>query len=855
MKKNNYLFGLLILSIAVLYACSDKSISTPNIPEPTETIVKPSQEESEDNAYNREMWIESMHRTAPGQNWRELERNNAIQKLQQATASRDNGTVILGDSLYYGEWTEKGSNNQAGSVIAVQYLQEENMIYTVSAGGTLWRGPLDGSNWAVVNESLVFDSGALKFIDLPNGEKRMILSIARIPHYSDDMGLTWSAAEGITSSGDFWSRTANYETITLDDGSTRMYCLSKFDFWSNIKLFFSEDLGESYEEVRDLFVSDFDQVAFCKPHHSNEILIGRPNQPNKMRMDKLDKENVNLSFIRITDLELNSTDDRIILIGTYQNEEPVLYSVANQNRFMRSIDEGQTWEQIATFNDAPWDVGFYVSPSDASQVYYGEVEAHRLTDASFEPTNLWWEYYSDVVNFMHADIMSYNEYEDQNGNPFLLTANHGGITISRDYLRTTQNISLAGLNVAQYYDVITDPNDPDFVYVGTQDQGFQRATNMTTAGIVDFDQVISGDYGHLTMTNDGQGLWMTFPGGAIDYYNNPQSGFSVDSYRIESDHESSWLPAMAALPGSTRNEILVAGGNINGGTGSHIIKLEYFGGIRAEQFPFDFRSESNGGVVTAIEASTINPDIIYASTDNGFFFTSTDGGQNFEVGFNSINDGHFLYGASIYASTINENEVWIAGSGYNSDGVFYSDDNGRTFALFSKGLPPTLVFEITANSDESQFYAATEAGPYVYLRETQRWEDLSQGNTPAHTYWSVEYVESLDLVRFGTYGRGIWDFQFSTPVSVLPTSFPLTNFATIYPNPVQDVLNLEAIDNINTASEHLQVEVYNSLGQLMLKHAIQQRNEQLDFSQLAPGTYIVQISDGQQMQIEKVIKQ
>lgn len=828
----------------------------PDMPKPTDTIVNNTQDEGEGNTLERQLWIEGMHRTAPGQNWREIERQNRVQKLNESSLSRDNGTVILGDSLYFGEWEEKGSNNQAGSVIAVNYLQEENKIYTISAGGTLWKGELDGSNWEVINEAFVFDSNDLEFLDLQDGGKRMILSIARIPHYSDDMGQTWTPAQGITSSGDFWSRTANFETIKLDDGSTRMYCLSKFDFWSNIKLFVSEDLGETYQEVTDLFVNDFDKVAFSKPHHSNEILVAKANQPNKMRIDKIDKEEIGLSFVRISDIELNSLDDRIILIGSYQNQDTVLYAVQNENSLMRSDDNGATWQWVSNFVDAPWDVGFFVSPSDASQVYYGEVEAHRLGQNSFQPVNRWWEYYDDVVNYIHADIMSYNEFEDQNGDPFLLIGNHGGLSISRDYLQTTQNISLEGLNVSQYYDVVTDPIDPNFAYAGTQDQGFQRTRDMRTPGIVDFDQVISGDYGHLTFTSSGNSLWMTFPGGTIYYYNDPQNGFAVDNYQIESPDESSWLPAMATVPNSTRNEILVAGGNITGADGSHIIKLEYFGGISAEQLPFDFNLNSNGGVVTSIEVSSINPDIIYAGTNNGFFFTSFDGGQTFDLSFNSVNNGHFLYGASIYASTINENEVWIAGSGYNGDGVFYSDDNGQNFSLFSQGLPPTLVFEIAANADETQFYAATEAGPYIYLAETQQWEDLSQSNTPAHTYWSVEYIESLDIVRFGTYGRGIWDFSFQTPVNVTSTALPIQTFAKVYPNPVHEVVNIEMLSSIISLPNHaLQVEVYNSMGQLILSTTMQTTSEQLDFSQLAPGTYVVQINDGQSMQIEKVIKQ
>ena len=165
-----------------------------------------------------------------------------------------------------------------------------------------------------------------------------------------------------------------------------------------------------------------------------------------------------------------------------------------------------------------------------------------------------------------------------------------------------------------------------------------------------------------------------------------------------------------------------------------------------------------------------------------------------------------------------------------------------------------MVFEIAANADETQFYAATEAGPYIYLAETQRWEDLSQGNTPAHTYWSVEYVEALDVVRFGTYGRGIWDFSFQEPVNIISTSLPLHKFANVFPNPVQNILNIEAVSDRFTSAEDIYIELYNSTGQLMQTHMLEQSNQQLDLSMLVSGAYTVRINDGKQMQVEKIIK-
>jgi len=76
----------------------------------------------------------------------------------------------------------------------------------------------------------------------------------------------------------------------------------------------------------------------------------------------------------------------------------------------------------------------------------------------------------------------------------------------------------------------------------------------------------------------------------------------------------------------------------------------------------------------------------------------------------------------------------------------------------NEGLPNTLVFELVGTPDDAYFFAATEIGPYVYIVEDGEWTDLGGISAPDQTYWSVEYIPELNTARFGTYGRGIWDF-------------------------------------------------------------------------------------------------
>lgn len=70
-----------------------------------------------------------------------------------------------------------------------------------------------------------------------------------------------------------------------------------------------------------------------------------------------------------------------------------------------------------------------------------------------------------------------------------------------------------------------------------------------------------------------------------------------------------------------------------------------------------------------------------------------------------------------------------------------------------------------------------------------------------------------------------------------------------YPNPVKDVLNIAADLEIET------VKVFNILGQQVIQSATGLKNGQLDFSMLANGTYMIQVSfEGGLVETIKVVK-
>ena len=837
---------ILLVSISFFQCSNEKKIDAPPIF---------SESEETENQDAREEWIESMHRTAEGTSWRKIELQNRLELIKQKKniSSRDGEVEVLADSLLCGEWFELGSKNQSGSVHVTEYVPETDLIWTIADGGTLYKGKRDGSQWTVVNDDYEFGRPLLKFIPYQGG-KRLVASISGIPAYSDDEGENWNLSTGIQIPDERFSGTRNY--IVQEIGNdVNILCLSRESRDSIYHLYLSRDFGVTYKDIKNCGTSLTRSLALMSPNHSDRIFLMTKGDDFKATIEEVFVETETTTVVAQPDLLLGE-DERTFLAGYQEGSELTLLSLDVDNHFQESKDLGQTWTDKGQIDARPWSVGFYVCPSNPEMMFFGGFECYRspLGGQFWTKINDWVDYYDDVYGSLHADIMYFNEFQTSNGTPFQLISNHGGLSISYNYLQTVENIGLEGLNVSQYYDVRTDPTDKNYIYAGSQDQGWQRGRIDQGDGPYDLEQATSGDFGHFVFTNEGDNLWMIYPTGRVRYYEYPKTQTYGELYEIDSENESVWLPPMVGIPGSSENKVYVAGGSATGGPGSYIIELTYAGfSYTARNLPFDFYDYSEGEV-SAIEVSPLNPNLMYASTTNGFFFYSTDAGQNWELSMIVAPEPHYLYGTSIYASQIDENVVYIAGSGYDNPAIYYSDDMGQTFTAFDEGLPSTLVFELTANNDETMFFAATELGPFVYLQETDSWHSMHGKAAPTTRYWSVEWLSQERIARFGTYGRGIWDFQVNDAEVVMNVNTTKEQIAfKIFPNPVGETLNIELPDpKIDF------VHVYNSIGQLVLNKSFNNTEVStlisLDVSKFEAGNYVVKLGRGNAITSKTMIK-
>ena len=127
---------------------------------------------------------------------------------------------------------------------------------------------------------------------------------------------------------------------------------------------------------------------------------------------------------------------------------------------------------------------------------------------------------------------------------------------------------------------------------------------------------------------------------------------------------------------------------------------------------------------------------------------------------------------------------------------------------------------------------------------------------PAQTYWSVEYVEVVNTVRFGTYGRGIWDFVIDDVVPATAQEPTNENF-NVFPNPSSGIVQLEME---SPRSNQLNITVLNLQGRQMYStnrpttpgHPLRTT---LNLSDLNKGPYIIHLQDGHHTKTQKLLIQ
>ncbi|UCG58362.1 MAG: hypothetical protein JSU70_02420 [Phycisphaerales bacterium] len=736
-----------------------------------------------------------MHQAGPDVDWRQVDEANRKKKILEKLSRREklkaSGVLTLQSSAFetigatgiQGKWIERGSDNLAGRMVVADFDLRQTLIYAGSAGGNVWRGNPSGSDWQWQSLNDYMKIKGIENVRLLQGPRRQrLVATQKSPstfYYTDDDGLTWKMATGLENAVKWGS--IKRSVITSGAQPVIYVLLQEWDYgsaWrSIISIYKSVNQGAHFTRIHTFAEGEkktCDMWASRYEPQAPFVIAGNAIY----QLDEHDNLNI-VSTIGV-DFDIGgSSHSNTNLTGVASNSVTTLYllfAVSGQSEIYRSGDSGQTWQYRGTVDATPFfEVNsFTCSTQDPDKVYVGGIECFRSYDGGVNWTkvNDWGEYYGDPENKLHIDIPGINVFRDLDGSEFILISTDGGIYVSNDDLQSVDNLSLRNLRISQYYTTYTHRAQPQYLYAGSQDQGFQRAQSTKTipTGVLDFDQLISGDYGHIVSGDGGESVWTVYPGFAMYY---PDAKTSDTNRRWSFDEMSGhlWMPPLMEDPENPAN-VYLGGGSSS--TGAHIWHLRTeSGSISSYEQAYDFAEGASDRKISAMAYSPVNHDYRYVLTTKGDFYRSVDGGTNWtkSEAFDGP-DGHYFYGSVIVASPVNLGEVFIAGSGYSNPPVYRSMDHGQSFVAYSTGLADTLVYDMAITPDGSILFAATQIGPYARIIDGGDWVDLASMSGPDQVYWSVEYLPAIntgrfwtrETVRFGTYGRGIWDLSLeSTP--------------------------------------------------------------------------------------------
>lgn len=841
MKYNKLLFvGTLLVSLISIISIllkQDKSSVT------KEQVEASSAREEEKRAHRiaLEEWMNEIHGSHP--DWRIIEEKNQLEametsfnlKRRKAGYRMTATSEAFAEGMLKGTWNERGSDNISGRIVNVEMNPATKIIYALSDAGFLFKGNLQGENWTSLNDQRPFE-GSQMVLYTNAGVDRLVVADNNKLFYSDDMGFSWNLSLGLSSN--------IYKIQKVVAISTNRKIIIAFACeGTSGAIYKSIDGGKNFTLLQSLTTNWFSSKLHSPQNSDRAYFMSSSGT---------------LYYITAGSALLYSNASSIFsagcnsMAGIKVGTVNTLYVETNGGKIYKSINDGASWTLQSNRSCNDWIIfGLFPSITSADKLYFSCIDLHKSSDGaltwSAQPGN----YYSNINN-IHPDIMEIEEYlNPSTGTSITLIANDGGLHKSEDGMATTFNIGKNGLNVSQYYDVATFPHG---IVAGAQDQGFQ-INYEDSLGILGFQQTDNGDHGSIATSNDGVRLWnwVVYQLRSRIYIPASKKYSSAISWTPTGTIASRWMPPMVADPDNP-NRVYIGGSSLVA-SGAKIISAIMGIPFVMSELPYNFEG-TTGEKITALTISSLNHDHWYVGSSAGRFFYSLDRGINWTQtsGFASP-AGYSNHPNIIYASSITSGLLFVGGSGYGlSSSVYKSDDNGLSFVPVNDGLPETSVYSLDANKEETLLFAATASGPYVYVVATNKWYSMLGTSAPIVKYFDVQVLDDKSIVRFGTYGRGIWDFTMDPVVTSVSNALAAPQLK-LYPNPASNFISL---DWNNMMVGKFSVSISNMHGQVIKKLTFQNNGVsplEINISDLPHGMYVLEvINTGNRRVSEKFYK-
>jgi photosystem II stability/assembly factor-like uncharacterized protein len=653
-------------------------------------------------------------------------------------------------------WVGAGPTNIGGRCTALAvHPTNPDIVYIGSAGGGVWRSDDAGRTWTaqwhdqpVLNAgSLALDPQSSDTVYCGTGEANGSAdSYAGVGIFrTQDGGQTWSLLASSSAAG----IPRRIGAIAIDPFDSRHLIIGgvTHDPGDASAMFVSTDGGHAW--VRESFVSP--NNYWCQAvvfHPTAQGVIFATVDENGAKNGIWRSQDGGQTWQQLTKgLPATSRMARTSL-ALAPSQPDTIYAIAANSTdgllgVFKSTNQGSTWKSIAGNHFAKEGQMTYgncivVDPDNPNRVLCGGVDLHLTTNGG----KTWrqatrWDADRGTPKYAHADHHALVMPASKPGRVY--DANDGGMDMSEDGAATWTNRS-SGLAATMFYDIDVAQSDGRHYGGGAQDNG----SITTSSGRPDrFSEVLGGDGG-----------WLVFdPKDAAHFYGSYYN-FHIFRWKAGAPKEvtpkgvtktesaSVWMVYIVMDPNDSKTVYTAS---------SRVWKTTNDGVTWAP-----VSASLDGSVVTAIEVAPANSKYVYAGTEKGGFFRSTDGGATWSGDLSSsILPGMIVTRIETHPRKAKTAYVTVGGTGHAH--VFRSDDAGGTWRDTDGGqLPDSPHNAIVCRPDRpNTIFVASDAGVFQSEDSGATWSNIS-GNLPHTTFVDLVYHLKGRALTVATYGRSMF---------------------------------------------------------------------------------------------------
>lgn len=756
--------------------------------------------------------------------------------------------IFLACSPFYGQLEFIGSSDY-GRIFNITYDPlVENKLYATSLNNHILVSEDNGENWDVLF-SMTYGE-VTEFQKLKMTNNNTALSFIKYNQDSPDNTILIFdlATETVINEIEIPATSTintiqSYSIYPQDPDIILMNTV--LDFGTLENTYYTTDGGQNWDVVYSK--SDFNDVSLndiaINPENPQQLILTRGFGPNReeggilISNDAGQTWDEKLEGVILNPISFNPFNTDEIYIGTGMS-----FGSTPENLY-RSIDGGNTWEIIPLV----WTAGeldninyIAFNPFNEGQIIILEENEIVISmDNGVSWTNYVYDM-NDVHTYYSGWNLSFNPYNENevfiNSDYFPLFSGDGGATTvwkKNNYFRSTGTLELfSGTTDHLYYGVqqgyvhrnlsTEEEADFDILPLTAYSQGgapplFVDKTTESrvfifSAGWFGADLKVSVDHGqtqhqmHNTYMDYVDALEANPLNTDEVWYSLSNNMGNVEFWKADLSDLNAVTSTPIEIPDTgTVNGIYfddAVSGKVMIAIGTHIYKTEDGG---------ETWTNSSGGLeelvadvdlIIDLAVNPLNPDQFSISTNKGIF-TSVDGGDNWTKIYENL-----VY--KTYHSPVTEGHIVgiVLNSAISDFSLVYSSDAGETWEqLENDDLLKTAATDATVKFQEESaevYIGSIDLGLMLY---------------------------TIDLHELGNEG--------------IPA---ISSLIEAYPNPVNDILNLESDANILTVS------LYSLTGQLLLTKPIGSTSTQLDVSFLADGIYLLRVENETGMETLRIIK-